>query len=162
VARIRIKNGFVVIYPEVLFSETGEVTDWFKKKAITYKGQLVAWAPENTGRLKRSIKVDERRSRLLVREIAVRFGVKYAGYTDKGTTGPIHAGGRLMPVGRSAGASGKSRFLGERSAPGGGWQSGVQQRRATYAYKRYVRGQAAQNWVTGATRSVPGWEDYRG
>lgn len=168
-ARIRIKNGFVVIYPERLFDPDGEVTEWFKRKAITYKGQLVSWAPERTGRLKRSIKVDERRFRLTAREIAVRFGVKYAGYTDKGTYGPITAGGRTMPVGKSQGVSGKWKYRGNVRGPGG-QVSGKFVRMtkdgkippADYTFVKWVRGQEGTNWVTNATRSVPGWEDYRG
>lgn len=150
---VRIKDGYVVLYPERLFDESAVVDRWFTEQSILLGTSLRRWAPERTGRLKRSIRVDESRTGLEQRTIAVRFGVKYAGYTDKGTKGPITAGGKRMPVGKSQGVAGLSRYEGRRA--------GKYRSRADYTYKTSVRGQARTNWVQDAISSVPAFKRYR-
>ena len=140
-------QGILILYPEVMFNSTGEVGEWYSRKATELRGSLIHWAPWRTGRLRRSIRVIERRSGPLQRTINVRFGVRYAQYTDLGTRPLITAGGKIMPVGRSQGASG--RWPRKNKAP-------------SYTYRRQVRGQDRTRWVRDAVQDVPGFEGYRG
>lgn len=150
-ALIRIKNGYAIINTEDLYDGDGTVTRWHREQSLLLKSSLRFWAPVRTGRLQRSINVTERREAARRRTINVRFGARYARYTDKGTYGPITSrSGKKMPVGKSQGASGKSIYRGSSS-----------RRKADYTYKAVVRGQEGTNWVSNAIRNVPAFSGYR-
>lgn len=140
-------QGFLILYPERLFDSSGEVGVWYGQKSKELYGNLMHYAPWRTGRLRRSIRVVERRSGPLSRTINVRFGVRYAAYTDQGTKPIITAGGKVMPVGRSQGASGK-------------WPR--KNGRPDYTYRRKVRGQHGQLWVRESIRDIPVFSRYNG
>lgn len=144
-------QGILILYPERLFDGSGEVTRWYQKKAVELRGNLIHYAPWRTGRLRRSIRVQEQRTGPLQRTISVRFGVRYAAYTDKGTKPVITAGGKKMPVGRSQGASGLyyRSPTGQKIGPG-------------YTYRTSVRGQRGTNWVRRSVRDIPVFSRYSG
>lgn len=168
-------RGYAIIYPEILFSPGGEVTRWYKAKRLELKENLHHYAPLRTGRLRRSIKVGEHRSGPLARTISVRFGVKYAAYTDQGTTGPITAHGKWMPVGKSQGASGKwsreayyqDRLAARDAARMRNGLKPIKRRARTplapgYTFMKAVKGQDAQHWVRDSIREIPVFSRYSG
>jgi len=129
----------LVLYPERLFDTTGEVGRWSKAVAGELQAALLVEAPYRTGRLSRSIRTRESRSGPTQRTTAVRIGVQYAQYVIEGTATPITAGGRLMPVGRSQGVGGLR---------------GAVRGRPKYTYRREVRGQAPNDFVSRAVGVV--------
>lgn len=123
----------LIIYDRVIsnftLSPTGMVNRWMEMKMEQAERFAAFYAPKRTGRLAASM------ASALIRPSAsrTRWGLgsnlNYSVFVAGGTTGPITAGGAWMPVGKSQG-------------------------RGRWVYKQSVRGQAANDFMWDALRTV--------
>lgn len=123
----------LIIYDGVIanftLSPTGMVNRWMESKMEQAERFAAFYAPKRTGRLAASM------ASALIQPSATRTrwglgsNLNYSVFVAGGTTGPITAGGKWMPVGKSQG-------------------------RQRWTFKKSVKGQAANDFMWDALRTV--------
>lgn len=127
----------LIIYDRVIasftLSSTGMVNRWMEVKMEQAERFAAFYAPKRSGRLAASM------SHGLIQPSSTRTrwglgsNLEYSVFVAGGTTGPITAGGKWMPVGKSQTLAGRPNK----------WQ-----------FKQSVRGQAANDFMWDALRTV--------